>query len=242
MVISEAANRASRTERQKFMEANTTHVSFANVADLSEDSPWAKFYAARQQGTTWKQMPESIRRHVSYHQGSLFEFRQRAIELGEAIDLTGELAKMSDTQFGMWVRDQRLNYQGQLDLGNKTGLSWGEISARCAIGEGVCRTAFKKVANVDHQGLRIGHGGRFHQDNAAAYQGKAKVHGWIKDQGTEDEVLRARLAEISGTTELGDEFAEMTIKELKAQLAELGQPVTGNKATLAERLATVLAS
>lgn len=148
---------------------------------------------------------------------------------------------MSETQFGVWVRNQRLSYSGGLDLGNKTGLSWGEISARCAIGEAVCRRYFKQAANADHQGLRIGHGGRFHQDNAEAYQGKAKVHGWIKPVGTPDEVLASRIAEITGVED-NTFLTDLTVAQLKAELKGLGQPTSGSKATLAERLATALAN
>lgn len=215
----------------------------ALVDDLPEDHVLVKFYQLRQQGTVWKQMPASIKEKVGYHEGSLFEQRQRAAELGECIDLNGKLQKMSPTQFGQWVRKQRLAYDGAMDLGNKTGLSWAEIMVRAGLGEAPCRKAFTAVANADHKGLRIGHGGRFLEDRADQYQDKAKVHGWIRPRGElSDEILAERLLEITGSGDLSDEFSELTVKELKGQLKELGQPTTGKKNELVLRLVTALAN
>ena len=208
-----------------------------SVEDLGENHALVKFLARRAEGATYKQMPESILR-LGYHTLSLFEQRQRVLAMGEVVNP----ATMSDTQFASWVRDQRLSYTGAQDIGNKTGLSWAEISVRCGVGEAVCRRYFTQAANADHKGLRIGHGGRFLEGQAAQYQDKAKKHGWIRPKGDADPVLAARLAEITGSTELAAEFNAMKVGELRAQLKELGQPTKGNKEALVIRLVTALAA
>lgn len=215
----------------------------ASCEDLGEDHPLVKFYRLRQEGVVWKQMPPSIKESVTYAIGSKFEQRQRAIELGECIDLDGTLQKMSPTQFAQWVRAQRLNYQGGLDLGTKTGLSWAEIMVRCAQGEAVCSKAFIEVTNVDRKGQRIGHGGRFAEDNASAYQGEAKRHGWIRPKADEiDPVLTQRLLEITGSADAANELAGKSGAELKALAKSLGLKQNGSKAVLAKRIATAQAT
>lgn len=197
------------------------------------------FHVHRQAGGTYKNLPESIRRHGGYHEFSLFEQRQRALELGEVVDPSG----WTDLAFAQWVEAQRLNYQGGLDLGNRTGLSWAEISVRCGVGEAVVRRFFTQSANADSKGLRIGHGGRFVEGDPSHYQAEAKRHGWIRPtSGTADlaPALQARLALLAGSVELAEEFTAKTAKELKAELKELGQPTSGTKAQLVERLMMAL--
>lgn len=217
----------------------------ALVEDLAEDHVLVRFYNERLAGKTWKQMSPTIREKVTYAEGSKFEQRQRAAELGECLDLNGELAKMSPTQFGVWVREQRLNYQGAMDLGTRTGLSWAEIMVRAGLGQGPCRKAFEATANADSKGLRIGHGGRFADGTGEHYTGKAKRHGWIRDtKGVEALAaeLRSRLLEITGDSQSAEWLQSKTVKELRSELKELGQPTQGTKAELVERLAMALSA
>lgn len=240
------------TERHTIMSSNTVtmvpattakFIWLASCEDLGEDHALVKFYRLREQGTVWKQMPGTIKEQVTYAIGSKFEQRQRAIALGECIDLDGSLAKMSPTQFAVWVREQRLAYSGDMPLENKTGLSWAEIMVRCAQGEAVVSKAFESVANADRKGQRIGHGGRFAEDNGAAYAGKAKRHGWIRPKSDDlDPELAFRLMEITGSSDAANELAGLSSAELKALAKELGLKATGSKAVLAKRIAVAQAN
>ena len=49
--------------------------------------------------------------------------------------------------------------------------SWGELSALCGIPESRIRRTFEEYTNVDSEGLRMGRGGRWLNDDATFYRG-----------------------------------------------------------------------
>jgi hypothetical protein len=178
------------------------------------------------QGVPWKQVTRLT--GVGYSSGWLFVQRRRFAAEGGLIDL----ASQSVAQAKPIVAQRRAE-----------GESWGLIAARCGTPEGLVRRLFTEATNVDHQGLRNGHGGRFYQGNAEAYAPAPKV-GWVRTPLAPKDLpnfikaglLKAGVGEAEAT-----ELSTMKLNELRAMAKSLGLPTAGTKKDLAEAIGQAFA-
>jgi hypothetical protein len=122
--------------------------------------------------------------------------------------------------------------------------SWGMIMARTGLPEGQVRACFTQATNVQSEGLRNGHGGRYLQGNAEAYKPAPPV-GWVRpnEGATLPAEILARLLE-AGAVESADvdELQGMNAKALKAFAKSLGLPINGSKQVLVARIAEAYAA
>jgi hypothetical protein len=125
------------------------------------------------------------------------------------------------------------------------GDSWGRIAARCGVPEGQVRRLFTEATNVDHQGLRNGHGGRFLQNNAEAYAPAPKV-GWVRPQAEGTPLPEFILAGLlkAGAIESADveEIQAMSLNDLRKMAKSLSLPTAGTKKDLVARIAQAYAA
>lgn len=94
--------------------------------------------------------------------------------------------------------------------------SWGWIAVRCDLPESRVRKLFTLHTNVRHDGLRIGKGGRFVQDEGAYYTGPNRKTGVVTPKG------QAHVIPTDAEEELMKRLTALNVKSLKGLAKEYG--------------------
>lgn len=82
------------------------------------------------------------------------------------VDQSAKFAAMSEAAQGVWVLELRAD-----------GQSWGRISLTIGLSESATQTRFSTVAGIAAEGLRVGRGGRYLEDDPRRYVGNQKGNG-----------------------------------------------------------------
>jgi hypothetical protein len=108
--------------------------------------------------------------------------------------------------------------------------SWGYIAVRCNKPEAQVRKQYAEATGTKSQGLRIGHGGRWVNNDPVLYLDEAKMTGTAIPVGTPRSQYRALVASHD------DYLAGLPAEELRRRCRLLGLKENGSKAVLVKRL------
>lgn len=132
----------------------------------------------------------------------------------------------------LFITDDPASAEGQAAIATARAAnqSWGYIAVRCNRAEGAVRKAFEKVTATKSAGSRIGHGGRWINNDPVLYLDERKIVGVTIPVGTPRANFRSLVENYEQAT------AKLSKEELARRCRLLGLKDTGSQSVLVKRL------